>query len=247
MTYEDKPESDVSFSFDAWGPGNILIRLRRGETIDIINPYNRYLHEAAHLTNLLYTRPEIEETFPGIFENPSLPILLEIGCYMGETVAEIGKRNSDINILGVDIKYKRVVKSCLRIKREKIANAKIVISDARELLTILPDHSLWGILAFFPDPWQKLKHEKNRFLSDYFFETASRKLTDGGFIWVKTDNHAYFKGVQKRALDFDFTIIDSLPFPGRLVGENYRTFFEQLFEKLKKPIYQLILQKMNKS
>jgi tRNA (guanine-N7-)-methyltransferase len=245
MTYKCT-ESDVSFSFDPWGPGNILIRLRNGEAIEI-DPYNRYLHEAMHLTDLLHTRPELEGGFPGIFENPSLPVLLEIGCYMGETVAEISKRNQDINILGVDIKYKRVVKSCLRIKREKLSNAKIAISDARELLTILPDHSLLGILAFFPDPWQKLKHEKHRFLSDYFFNTALRKLTDRGFIWIKTDNHAYFEEVKTKVPGFDFTITDSLPLSRHLVGENYRTFFEQLFVKLKKPIYQLFLQKANKS
>ena len=246
MTHKCKTESTISFSFDPWGPGNLLIRLRKGEVIKI-DPYNRYLYEAMHLRDILYTRPEVEGSFPGIFENPSLPILLEIGCYMGETVAEIGKKNQEINILGIDIKYKRVVKSSLRIKREKITNAKIVIADARELLTIIPDQSLWGILAFFPDPWQRLKHEKNRFLSDYFFKTALQKLTERGFIWIKTDNHRYFREVKEKALDFDFTIMDKLPFPNPLIGENYRTFFEQLFEKLKKPIYQLILQKMNKS
>lgn len=238
MRYETEPETQLPF--DPWGPGNILIRLRKGEEIEI-DPYNRYLHEAKHLTDLLYTRPELEGAFPGIFENPSLPVLLEIGCYMGETVAEMGKRNRDFNILGVDIKYKRVVKSCLRIKREKLSNAKIVIGDARELIMILPDHSLTGMIAFFPDPWQKTRHEKNRFLDDHFLKTASRKLTDGGFVWIKTDNNNYFEEVRERVLNFGYTITDTLPLPRRLIGENYRTFFEQLFVKRKKPVYQLFL------
>jgi len=227
---------------DPWAPGNILIRLRNSETVHI-EPYNLYLHQAIHLTDLLYTRPELENAFPHIFEEPSLPILLEIGCYMGETVAEAGKRNPEFNILGVDIKYKRVVKSCNRIKREKLTNAKIAVGDARELLAILPDHSLFGILAFFPDPWQKRRHEKHRFLDDLFFETASRKLSGNGFIWIKTDNRAYFEEVIERVRKFDYTITDKLPLPRPLVGEKYRTFFEQLFQRKNKPIHQLFIRK----
>lgn len=228
---------------DPWAPGNLLIQLRSSETVKI-DPYNFYLHQAIHLTDLLYTRTELEKTFPGIFENTSLPILMEIGCYMGETVAEAGKRNPEFNILGVDIKYKRVVKSCNRIKREKLTNAKIAMGDARELLTILPDHSLFGILAFFPDPWQKRRHEKHRFLDDSFFETASRKLTENGFIWIKTDNRPYFEEVTARVRKFDYTVTDKLPLPRPLVGEKYRTFFEQLFQRKNKPIYQLYIQKV---
>lgn len=226
-----------------WAPGNLLIRLRNGEPVDVA-PYNLYLHQAVHLTGLLYTLPELENTFPRIFEEPSKPTLMEIGCYMGETVAEVAKRNPEFNILGVDIKYKRVVKSCNRIKREKLTNAKIAMADARELIAIIPDRSLFGILAFFPDPWQKRRHEKNRFLDDSFFETASRKLKENGFIWIKTDNRVYFEEVMGRVRKFDYRLTDKLPLPRPLVGEKYRTFFEQLFQRKKKPIYQLFIQKV---
>ncbi len=226
-----------------WAPGNLLIRLRNGENVDIA-PYNLYLNQAIHLTDLLYTRPELENTFPHIFEDTSKPILMEIGCYMGETVAEAAKRNPEFNILGVDIKYKRVVKSCSRIKRENLSNAKIAMVDARELIAIIPDRSLFGILAFFPDPWQKRRHEKHRFLDDAFLETAYRKLTDNGFIWIKTDNGAYFDEVMERVRESDYTITNKLPLPRPLVGEKYRTFFEQLFQRKKKTIYQLFIQKI---
>lgn len=226
-----------------WVPGNLLIRLRNGETVDIA-PYNLYLRQAIHLTDLLYTLPELENSWPGIFEDTSLPILMEIGCYMGETVAEVGKRNPEFNILGVDIKYKRVVKSCNRIKREGLTNAKIAMGDARKLLAIIPDCSLFGILAFFPDPWQKRRHEKNRFLDDSFFETAYRKLTGNGFIWIKTDNGSYYEEVMERVRKFDYAIADTLPLPRPLIGEKYHTFFEQLFRRKNKPVHQLFIQKV---
>ncbi|MCP5107571.1 MAG: hypothetical protein GY950_29555, partial [bacterium] len=149
MTQENRKHVD-----DRWAPGNYLIQLRNGDKIDIL-PFNKYLLQAKNLTDLLYTRPELESRCWDIFPDPALPVIMEIGCYMGDTVVEMAERNRDFNILGVDIKYKRVVKSCNKIKRAQLTNAAITVVDARELIAILPDDSLFGILAFFPDPWQK--------------------------------------------------------------------------------------------
>jgi tRNA (guanine-N7-)-methyltransferase len=220
--------------------GHYLVRLRNGESLNL-TIHNRYLLQANQLRGLLYTKPELEKSFPYIFENPELPILMEIGCYMGDTVVEIAGRNPGLNVLGVDIKYKRVVKSCYKIKRAQLTNAKITICDARELITVIPDHSLYGILAFFPDPWQKKKHQKHRFLDNRFFKVVSDKLSNQGFIWLKTDNKAYYEEIMETLQGYNFTSMDSLP--PLLIGENHHTFFEQLFIKANEPIYQLFIQK----
>ena len=238
-----KQEKEVQeFSFDPWGPGNYLIKLRNGEDVSL-KPHNKYLFLAKDMTDILYTRPEVAELFPDVFENPSLPVVMEIGCYMGDTVVELAGQNPDFNIMGVDIKYKRVVKSCNKIKRAKLRNARIVIADARELIAVLPDESLFGILAFFPDPWQKKKQAKHRFLNHRFFQTAAKKLKAGGFIWVKTDDRPYVEEVSERAKEFHFLLEDRLPLERPLIGANHRTFFEQLFTRLQQPIYQLYIRK----
>jgi tRNA (guanine-N7-)-methyltransferase len=231
-------------AYEQYAPGNYLIQLRNNESIEF-NPYNQYLMLAKQLTGLLYTQPELQAAFPNIFQNPSLPVVLEIGCYMGATVLELAGRNPDLNILGIDIKYKRVVKSCNKIKRAGLRNAAIAIGDARELLTIIPDHSLFGILAFFPDPWRRQKHEKHRFLNNHFFETVTNKLTTKGFIWVKTDSKPYVDEVIEKAKKHDFIITNGLSLDrGQpLIGEDHRTFFEQLFTKMQQPIYQLFILK----
>ena len=157
MVQEKETENEnvePSTSYEQYAPGHYLIRLRNNETVKF-NPYNQYLLLARQLTGLLYTRPELQASFPNIFQDPSLPVVMEIGCFMGYTVLELAGRNPDLNILGVDIKYKRVVKSCNKIKRAGLCNAAIAIGDARELLTVIPDRSLYGILAFFPDPWRR--------------------------------------------------------------------------------------------
>jgi tRNA (guanine-N7-)-methyltransferase len=230
------------FSFDPWGPGNYLIKLRNGEDVSL-KPYNKYLFLAKDMTDVLYTRPEVAEWFPNVFEDPALPVVIEIGCCMGDTVVELAKQNPEFNILGVDIKYKRVVRSSNKIKRAGLANAKIAIADARELIAVLPDESLFGMVAFFPDPWQKIKQAKHRFLNDWFFQMAAKKLKAGGFIWVKTDNKPYMEEVSERAKGFHFLLEDRLPLGRPLIGASHRTFFEQLFTRLQQPIYQLYIRK----
>lgn len=227
---------------EEWSPGNYLIRLRNNEPIQF-KPINKYVMMAKQLTGFLYTRPELQESYPHVFRDPGRPVVMEIGCYMGDTVIELARRNPDLNILGIDIKYKRVVKSCTKIKRAGINNATIAMGDARELLGILPDHSLYGILAFFPDPWRRLKHEKHRFLNDHFFQMVSNKLMDKGFIWIKTDSKAYIDEVIEKVKKYDFIIADELSLDRSqpLISEDHRTFFERLFTQMQRPIYQLFI------
>lgn len=225
---------------DEYAIGHYLVRLRRGEKLNL-NTHNQYMVLANQLTDLLYTKPELKKSFLNIFENPTLPVVMEIGCYMGDTVVELAKENPDLNVLGVDVKYKRVVKSCYKIQRDRLTNAKIIICDVRELIAVIPDHSLYGILAFFPDPWQKIKHKKHRFLDNHFFRNVSDKLSDQGFIWLKTDNKAYSEEISERVKGYNYSLADGLPRP--LIGVNHRTYFEQLFIRSNQPIYQLFIEK----
>ncbi|MCP4147299.1 MAG: tRNA (guanosine(46)-N7)-methyltransferase TrmB [bacterium] len=222
--------------------GNHLYNLRKDEGImNGLHPYNHYLMKAYELKNLVYTVPEVEESFPGIFQNPAQPVLVEIGCYMGSTVVELADNNPGYNILGVDIKYKRVVKSCNKIKRRNLPNAKIALADIGELLPVLPDNSLQVVCAFFPDPWQKNKQKKHRFLNETFFKELAGKLSPEGFFWLKTDDEAYFEETGKIAGKHGFLLSRELPL--QPLREEHKTLFEQIFIRENKPIYQLILKR----
>ncbi|UCH95772.1 MAG: tRNA (guanosine(46)-N7)-methyltransferase TrmB [Candidatus Aminicenantes bacterium] len=218
----------------------LLIRLREGEPCTF-NHHNKYIFEAVDMRGLLYTLPELECEFPDIFENPSLPLVLEVGCYMGHTVIELARNNPGINVLGLDIKYKRVVKSARKIKREKLPNAKIALCDVMELLPILPVDSLYGMFIFFPDPWIKRRHEKHRYLNQDFFNMASSRLWAGGFIWLKTDQKKYFDEIIATARQYNFSVFDCLP--DKIAWRGYTTLFEEMFAKKKLPVYQVILSK----
>ena len=211
----------------------------RGDTYHN-NPYIAKAKEFTR-TGLLYTLDEFEKKYPGIFPDPGLPLVLDIGCYMGITVIELGKYNKGINVLGIEIKYKRVVKSCNKIAREGLENCKIAICDARELISILPENSLLGVFIFFPDPWQKTKQQKHRLLTMSFFEDIHPKLKENGFTWFKTDNKGYFDAVMEDIKKSNFTTGNSLP--GMIADREYKTLFEEMFIRQKEPIYQTIIRK----
>jgi len=218
--------------------GKHLIQFREKGTVSY-TPYNKYFFEAAELKGLLYTLPELTKEIPGIFDNPALPLVIDVGCYWGQTVIELAKHNRGINILGLDIKYKRVVKSCRKIIKEKLTNAKIALCDVQEVLPILPKNWLYGMFVFFPDPWIKVRHEKHRYLNERFFSEVSSKLSDQGFIWLKTDHKEYFDETITIAEKYNFSIIDRLP--GKIAQREYKTSFEDLFTRQNKPIFQLCL------
>ncbi len=228
-------KSDSSSAYGSW-----LIRSREGAAPgDAL--HNPYMFEAVTLSGLLYTLPELQREFPHIFENPALPLVLEVGCYMGHTVMELAEHNPGINVLGLDIKYKRVVKSVRKIKRARLTNAKIALGDVMELLPILPEHSVYGMFIFFPDPWIKNRHEKYRYLKDHFFSLAGSRIVEGGFIWIKTDQKKYFDEVIAAAKQYNFSTINRLP--DKIAQREYRTLFESTFTKKSIPFYQVILSK----
>lgn len=220
--------------------GTIIDNLRKGGKAPERHS-NPYLNEVLNLDEYLYTAHELKEK-SSIFANSSRPLVLEIGCYMGKNVLEIAQQNPHLNILGIDITYKRVVKAAKKLKNFNIPNAKIAICDARMLFTeIIPDQSLHGVCIFFPDPWPKDKHEKNRLLSIQFIENLLKKLTPNGFLWFKTDHKLYFEETNKLLLNlgFEHDLNNTLQ-PSSILGGPYETAFQKIFTQKGVPFFQSI-------
>lgn len=218
-----------------------LKELRNGKSSrKYLNPYISQAEELIR-AGLLYTLEDFAEKFPAIFPDPTLPLILDVGCYLGATVIELAKFNKGINILGIDLKYKRVVKSCHKIRKEGFKNCKIAICHAGELVSILPEDSFLGAFIFFPDPWEKERQQKHRLLTRHFFAEVYTKLNREGFIWLKTDNKAYFDEVLENIKKSPFVITDLLP--GRIAVREYRTLFEEMFIRQGKHYYQVKIRK----
>jgi len=217
-------------------PGHHLHLLRQGEPC----PYpdkNPYLMEAVEMRGELFTLEEIQGRPQTAFSNHA-PVILEIGCYMGLTLAALARENPGLNFLGVDIKYKRVVKSLRRGKREGLNNLRVMIADGMDLLEALRDETLQGCLVFYPDPWHKKRQQRKRLLTDLFVEELERVLVPGGFVWLKTDHTDYFEVMRQRMAKSSLREVSSIaPY---LADKPYPTFFETLFSGMGKPANSLI-------
>ncbi|HDP94890.1 MAG TPA: hypothetical protein ENN40_05970 [Candidatus Aminicenantes bacterium] len=218
--------------------GEILIRLRAGLKLPL-NESNPYLREACDMRDLILTAPELEKGFPGMFADPQRAVWADVGCYFGETLADMAVNVPDVNFLGVDIRYKRVVKSGRRLERMGITNARIVLCDAGMFLNTLPAGSLAGISVFFPDPWPREKHRKHRFLNREFLHLAASRCRPGALLWFKTDQEEYFNDVMALAPECGFHA-DRVP-PEILGGRDYDSVFQRLFKRSPEGVFQAVL------
>jgi tRNA (guanine-N7-)-methyltransferase len=221
--------------------GRWLIEIRSG-TASALVAHNRYLYESIKQRNMIYTLPELEQDYNSLFEDMSRPLLVEVGCYFGDTLVELAIDNPGFNVLGLDIKYKRVVKTVRKIKRTKLTNTKTALCDVLQFMELPPKHSVTALCVFFPDPWRKNRHEKFRFLNGYFFKMAQEILVPDGFIWFKTDHPDYFIETTETAAQNNF--ITAHQFPSHIIKERpYKTLFEEVFISQNKPINEAIFVK----
>jgi tRNA (guanine-N7-)-methyltransferase len=225
--------------------GTIIDNLRKGNKAPDRHE-NPYLSEALTLSKYLYTHNELKEKYSTLFNDMSRAFVLEIGCYMGKNVIELALQNQEMNILGIDITYKRVVKAARKLKKLDIDNGKIAICDGKVIVKdILPNNSLHGVCVFFPDPWPKDRHEKNRLLKKEFIANLFQKLSFQGFFWFKTDHEQYFLETNKIVLECGFIPDDTmdgepLTQPRSIHGGPYETAFQKLFTEKGVPFFQRV-------
>ena len=116
------------------------------------------------------------------------PLVLEIGCGMGETTATI----AEINFLGCEV-FAAGVGALSKLLNEKgLTNVRICRHDAMEVVRdMIADNSLAGIHVYFPDPWRKARHHKRRLIRPDFVKVLAAKLVPRGYIHCATDWENY--------------------------------------------------------
>lgn len=126
-----------------------------------------------------------------IFDNDN-PLVLEIGCGMGETTAKIAAQNPQTNYIGVEVFTAGVGALLKRIEEYGLNNLRVIQHDAVEVVRdMLPEQILSGIHVFFPDPWPKARHHKRRLIQPPFVHELTRRLHTGGYFHCATDWENY--------------------------------------------------------
>ena len=129
-------------------------------------------------------------------DNLSRRLFLEIGCHLGHTLASLAAAHPKEAFVGLDITFKRAVRTAKRCQKADLKNVRAVLADACFLPQLFEPGELSGIIAFFPDPWEKkARQARHRLFTADFLNEMTLSLERNGFFWFKTDSSAYFSAV----------------------------------------------------
>ncbi len=125
-----------------------------------------------------------------LFDNDN-PITLEIGFGMGDSLIQMAQNAPNINFVGVEV-HEPGIGRCVYLAYELgLKNLKIINGDALALLKNLPQGHLDTIQLYFPDPWQKKRHYKRRFVTPDRMQIVADALKTGGVFHTATDWEHY--------------------------------------------------------
>ncbi len=184
------------------------------------------------------------------------PLHVEIGSGNGFFLTELARRNPDVNVLGIEIRYKRTVLCGRKIRSAGVDNARVVRYHAAFLDDLFHPASIAVLWVHHPDPWPKERHEKNRLISRWFLEDVVRLLEPGGYLRLKSDFEPNVARAS-RLIDHgpDDEVLPALPL--RVTGrsddvntgpapwpEDIETNYQRKFKRRGEPVYAIELQRV---
>ena len=119
------------------------------------------------------------------------PLGLEIGFGRGEHLAAQAEAHPGIGFIGCEPFLDGVVGLLLHIRERGLANVRIHMGDAIEVLERLPDAALTAAWLLHPDPWPKARHAKRRFMNGGPIDLLAAKLASGARFRFGTDHPVY--------------------------------------------------------
>jgi tRNA (guanine-N7-)-methyltransferase len=149
------------------------------------------------------------------------PLHFEIGFGSGEHLAYRADLLPDHGFIGCEPFLNGVVGALGHIRDGHLANVRLHMGDALEVLARIPDGSLSFVYLLHPDPWPKARHAKRRMMNDGPLALIAAKLKPGGEFRFGTDHPIYLRHalmvMRRHAPDFEWlaqTPADFLNRPG---------------------------------
>jgi len=146
-------------------------------------------------TSLLFELDSVVERLElaKLFSKPQ-PLEVELGCGDASFLVEYARQNPESNFIGVERLLGRISKLDRKGRRAGLTNLRgLRIESSYFLQWLLPPHSISALHIYFPDPWPKKKHHKNRLINENFSTLARAALAPGGKIYLRTDDADYFQ------------------------------------------------------
>lgn len=215
------------------------------ENRKFINPYIQRMIDYGHWVLPEEQAKSIRGQWASQIFKTEKPVHIEIGTGNGFHFGHYAYSNSQVSLVGFEIKFKTLVQSIARARSLGCTNARMVLGPVKNLTEYFAPGEVAKIIIHFPDPWPKRSHHKNRLMSKDFLTSAFRALEPGGILEFKTDHHEYFLSATRQLRDVPFTVtgytqdLHKSPW----AADNFRTQFESLFLQKRQPICYFSLRK----
>ena len=121
------------------------------------------------------------------------PLHFEIGFGGGEHLAERADMLPDHGFIGAEPFVNGVAQALTHIEDRRLANIRLHMGDALDVLCRVPDGALTMVYLLHPDPWPKNKHAKRRMMNDGPVRMIADKLKAGGEFRFGTDHAIYLR------------------------------------------------------
>jgi tRNA (guanine-N7-)-methyltransferase len=125
-------------------------------------------------------------------EKSRQPLHVEIGCNAGHVILEWAALKPNIKFIGIDWKFKPIFRGVEKGVRRDLKNLLFFRSHAERLKYMFGPGEIDQLFLYFPDPWPKTAHWKNRFITAETLRTIAPLMHKNGVFHIKTDHRGYF-------------------------------------------------------
>lgn len=162
---------------------------------------------------------------------PEAVIDLEIGTGNGVYFANYSNKNPNRNLLGIELKFKPLIQSIKRSLSMGNKNSWAVRYHAALVDDLFTANEISNVFIYFPDPWPKKKHFKNRLINEKFLSSLFEIQKPGSFLEIKTDHPGYFDWIMEKMSSSHYKITRESRdlHNSEWASENIQTHFEKLW------------------
>ncbi len=121
------------------------------------------------------------------------PLHFEIGFGAGEHLAYRADLLPDHGFIGCEPFLNGVVGALGHVRDQGLANVRLHMGNALDVLARIPDGALSFVYLLHPDPWPKARHAKRRMMNPGPVDMIAAKLRPGGEFRFGTDHPVYLR------------------------------------------------------
>lgn len=121
------------------------------------------------------------------------PLEIEIGAGDGSFIDQWHQLHPERNYLALERLLGRLTKIRKKALRSSLCNLICIRAEASYFTDyLLPAQWARAFHIYFPDPWPKKRHHKNRLIQPGYAAAVWRALEPGGVVYLRTDDVPYF-------------------------------------------------------